>query len=98
KRRHRTAIAGGSGERDHREAGATYVGSLKPHDHVGAKPSVTASGSRRQPRLFGLLKLDQVLKNELSPGASSSLDERTALCELPQRDRREAELFNQGPD
>jgi hypothetical protein len=60
----------------------------------GDGPSVTASGSRRQPCLFGLRKLDQVLKNELSPAASSSLDQRTALCEFPQPDWREAELLN----
>src|SRR5215468_6878596 len=44
-----------------------------------------------------LRKLDEVLKNKLSPSASSSLDERTAFCELSQPDWREAELFNQGP-
>ena len=65
--------------------------------YLVANPSVTASGFRRQPCLIGLRKLDEVLKNKLRPSASSSLDERTAFCELSQPDWREAELFNQVP-
>jgi hypothetical protein len=41
-----------------------------------------------------LLELDDVLENELCPGGSARLDEQASLCELPQFDRREAELFN----
>jgi hypothetical protein len=50
--------------------------------------------SRTRSRMVSL-EFDEILKNKRSPGTSSRLDERPAVCEPPQPDWREAELFDQ---
>jgi len=52
--------------------------------------------SQWRQRAIALIKLDQILEDQLSPSGTARLDEQTALGELAEIDGREAELFNQG--
>jgi hypothetical protein len=56
---------------------------------------VQEASPRSRPASLSPLELDEVLENERGPGFSPRLDEQTALGELPQLDRREAELLHQ---
>jgi hypothetical protein len=57
---------------------------------------LSVGNGRSRPPRTALLELDEILKNQLSPGFSSRLHEQTSLCQPPKLDRGEAELFNQG--